>query len=71
LRTVTFVSGGRLSVAANVGSIAFDPTRGTSTPAGTVRFVATNGHVIHQVVNVMGRVRSCSPAGAVPGYKAC
>ena len=26
---------------------------------------------VHHVVNVVGRVRSCSPGGAAPGYLAC
>jgi len=70
-RTVNFAAGGRVMPSANVTSIMFDPSRGTSTPAGTVRFVAANGKALHQVVNIMGRVRSCSPGGALPGYKAC
>lgn len=56
---------------ANVRSIAFDAVRGTVTPTATVRFVAPGGEAIHQIVNVMGRVRSCSPAPALPGYPAC
>lgn len=56
---------------ANVRSIAFDAVRGTVTPTATVRLVAPGGEAIHQIVNVMGRVRSCSPAPAVPGYPAC
>jgi type IV fimbrial biogenesis protein FimT len=71
LRTAPFAAGGRVMPSANFGSILFDPTRGTSTPAGTVRFVASNGKALHQVINIMGRVRSCAPGGALPGYKAC
>ncbi|MCU0969922.1 MAG: GspH/FimT family pseudopilin [Rubrivivax sp.] len=56
---------------ANAASIAFDPVKGTVTPTATVRVVADGGRAIHQVVNVMGRVRSCSPAPALPGYRAC
>jgi type IV fimbrial biogenesis protein FimT len=48
----------------------FDPVRGTTSPAGTVRVVSDAGS-IHHVVNIMGRARSCSPDGAVKGYKAC
>jgi len=60
-----------VSVAANVASIRFDPTHGMATPAGTVRIAAKDGSEVHHVVNIMGRVRSCSPGGAVKGYKAC
>ena len=40
-------------------------------PTGTLRVVGTNGHEVRHVINVMGRVRSCSPAPMVPGYRAC
>ncbi len=61
----------RVTVDANVASILFDPLHGTSTPAGTVRAVAASGLAVHHVVNLLGRVRSCSPAGAVAGWRAC
>jgi len=68
----TFVLGAadRVSVRANVASIAFDPLHGTSTPTGTIRLVDGGGRAVHHVVNVMGRVRSCTPAG-MPGWRAC
>lgn len=56
---------------ANVRSMAFDPVRGTVTPTATLRLVSPGGETIHQVVNVMGRVRSCSPTPALPGYRTC
>jgi type IV fimbrial biogenesis protein FimT len=56
---------------ANAASMLFDPVRGTTTPTATVRVVAADGRAIHQVVNIMGRVRACSPGGAVAGYRAC
>ena len=56
---------------ANVRSIAFDPLRGTTTPAATVRVAARDGAAVHQVVNIMGRVRSCSPDRNIAGYRAC
>ena len=61
----------RVGVAGNVASIVFDPLHGTSTPTGTLRLVGASGRSVHHVVNVMGRVRSCSPDGAVPGYPIC
>ena len=60
-----------VSVSANVASIRFDPTHGMATPAGTVRLVTANGPTVHHVVNIMGRVRSCSPGASAKGYKAC
>lgn len=70
IKTVVLDAADRVSVRANVASIAFDPLHGTSTPTGTLRLVDATGRAVHHVVNVMGRVRSCTPAG-VPGWRAC
>jgi type IV fimbrial biogenesis protein FimT len=58
-------------VSANVPSMRFDPMRGTVTPAGTMTVTLADGRAVSHVVSLMGRVRSCSPGGAVAGYKAC
>lgn len=70
LRSVSFPADGPVQVRANVGSILFHPVHGTSTPTGTLRVVARSGATVHQVVNLMGRTRACSPNG-VAGYPAC
>lgn len=70
IRTVTFDADAHARVHANVGSILFHPVHGTSTPTGTLRVVARSGAAVHQIVNIMGRTRACSPNG-VPGYPAC
>lgn len=54
-------SGLRLSL--NVPSLRYDPTLGTTTPAGRL-VVQGRGDAIHHIVNAMGRVRSCAPASA-------
>lgn len=64
-------TGSRITLHSNTASIAFDPLHGTVTPTATWRVTAADGRAIHHVVNVMGRVRSCSPDAAVPGYRAC
>lgn len=69
-RSLSFPADGPVQVRANVGSILFHPVHGTSTPTGTVRVVARSGATVHQVVNLMGRIRACSPNG-VAGYPAC
>jgi type IV fimbrial biogenesis protein FimT len=71
IKSVVLPSVERVSVAANVASIVFDPLHGTSTPTGTLRLADLRGRAIHHVVNVVGRVRSCTPGGAVVGYPAC
>ena len=52
-------------------SVLFDPLHGTSTPSATFRILGRQGKAIHQVINVMGRVRSCTPTGGVAGYPNC
>ena len=59
-----------VAIVANVASMVFEPMKGTVTPTATLR-VEGPRVAIRQIVNVMGRVRSCSPDAAVPGYKAC
>jgi type IV fimbrial biogenesis protein FimT len=54
----------------NSRSVGFEPLQGMVTPTATVQVVGASGSAVHQVINVMGRVRSCTPNG-VPGYKAC
>lgn len=71
LRSVVYGPGMPVSLRSNVGSIAFEATKGTVTPTASIEVRAQGGGAIRQIVNVMGRVRSCSPAPALPGYKPC
>ncbi len=71
VRGVVINHADRLAVRANVASIAFDPLHGTATPTATVQAVGASGDAVDHVVNVLGRVRSCSPGGAVPGWTVC
>ncbi|MDB5816526.1 MAG: fimbrial assembly protein [Rhizobacter sp.] len=71
LKTVRSAAPNGPSLRANVASMLFDPRNGTNAQAGTIALVDASGRAVHQVVNVLGRVRSCSPQGAVPGYSAC
>lgn len=59
-----------VDVDANVRSMLFEADRGTVTPTATIR-VQSGAGAIHQVVNIMGRVRSCSPAPALTGHRVC
>lgn len=70
-RSVYFAAAGPISLKSNSRSVQFDPAKGTSTPTATVQLQARSGAAIHQVMNIMGRVRSCSPAPALSGYRKC
>jgi type IV fimbrial biogenesis protein FimT len=71
LRSVRYGADVPLAVVSNSRSILFDPVRGTITPTATMRVIGSSGPAIHQVINIMGRVRSCSPAPALSGYATC
>jgi len=70
-RAVRFEPGGTVSLRSNSSSALFDPTKGTSSPTAMVQLQARNGTAIHQVTNIMGRMRSCSPAPALSVYRRC
>lgn len=58
-------------VRANVASMLFDPTFGTVSPAATIRIGTAERSGLHNVVSLLGRVRTCAPPGGLPGYRAC
>lgn len=72
LKTVAVPASSGLAVQANVSSMLFDPLHGTSTPAGTLRVVSAAGS-IHHIVNVLGRVCTCTPGNATAlfGHPSC
>lgn len=71
LRAVRLDAKSALKLQSSSRSIAFDAVKGTITPTATVQTMTNSGSAIHQVINVMGRVRTCSPAPALPGFKTC
>ena len=70
-RSVGFAPTGAVQLRANVNAILFSPNLGTSTPTGTLRLSGRQDRAVHLVVNLMGRVRACSPGAAINGYPAC
>lgn len=70
LHTVRLDSRMPVQVSSNSSSMLFDSVKGTVTPTATVK-VQGREATIHEVVNIMGRVRTCATAGALPGYRAC
>lgn len=61
-------AGVRLSSASR--SIVFDAGKGTVTPTATFVLADREGRAVHQIVNILGRTRSCSPSG-LGGYRRC
>lgn len=61
-------AGVRLSSASR--SIVFDAGKGTVTPTATFVLADREGRAVHQIVNILGRTRSCSPSG-LAGYRPC
>jgi type IV fimbrial biogenesis protein FimT len=53
--------------------LTFDHRRGMTSNNGTLSFTSPRGYEIRVVVNVLGRIRVCSPSGSnkVPGYEDC
>lgn len=70
LRSVWLGPDSPVQVRSNSRSMLFDPVKGTVTPTATLKLQSPAG-TVHLVVNVMGRVRSCSPDGALPGLARC
>ena len=71
LRSVGLPTLEGVTLSSNVRSILVDPRLGTSTPGGTLRLSDRAGREIRHVVNIMTRVRSCTPAGRLPGWRPC
>lgn len=70
LRTVVFTPADRLGIRTASTTFGFDPTTGTVTPTATLKLTNAGSQTVHLVVNIMGRVRSCTPNG-VSGYRPC
>lgn len=71
IRTVQLSAADRVRLESNVASMLFDPQRGTASPAGTLRLTDPRDRALHAIVNLLGRVRTCSPDARVAGYRAC
>ena len=79
LRTVRLPVDDRVSLTGTAHSVLFDPLHGTVSPTATLRVIGPSSGTgrgarareVHHVINVTGRVRSCSPLGAIAGYRTC
>jgi type IV fimbrial biogenesis protein FimT len=68
LQTQQWPSNSAVTLQSNSSAIAFDAIKGTVTPTATFKLSTPSGERVHNVINIMGRVRSCSPA---PGQTSC
>lgn len=51
--------------------IGFDSSRGTVTPTTTLRLESQGGQAVNLVVNIMGRIRTCSPVPGSTAHSPC
>lgn len=63
--------GVRVSARTESATTRINPKQGTITPTLTAIFTADNGKVIHNISNILGRTRSCTPVQASFGYRIC
>jgi type IV fimbrial biogenesis protein FimT len=52
-------------------SLIWNPGDRTVSPTGTLKLSLPDGRAIHHVVNLVGRLRLCSPGGLVGGLPPC
>lgn len=71
IKAVPAPARGKVLVQAKVASMLYDPVRGTTSPTNSIGIAAADGPGLRHVVNILGRVRTCSPGGAMRGYKPC
>ena len=70
-RSVQFAADGPVALQTNVRSMVLDQDKGTVSPTGTLRLLGRGGRGVNVVVNIMGRVRQCTPTPPLNGYRSC
>ncbi len=71
LALTRYAHAGTVQMNATADDIGFDGDTGTVTPTTSVTLANAQGQALKVVVNVVGRVRSCSPSKTVAGHPAC
>jgi type IV fimbrial biogenesis protein FimT len=71
IRSVGMPSAARLRWTSNSSQLEFDPSHGTVSPTATLRLVGEAGRELRAVINIRGRVRTCSALTGFGGYKTC
>ena len=69
--TTVVVGNCGISLAPLQRSILFDAGKGTVTPTATFAITDRDGRSIRQIVNIMGRVRSCTTTRGLGGLRPC
>lgn len=71
VKTVQLTTTEGVQLQSNVPSMLFDPHRGMVSPTGSLTLSSQDGKRLRQIVNLLGRIRTCSPDGSVAGYPTC
>lgn len=71
LRSVSVPRGSGLSLTSSAREIGFDAELGTVTPTTTLQWQNRGGDRTRLILNVMGRIRSCSADTATEGLPRC
>jgi type IV fimbrial biogenesis protein FimT len=71
LRTALVPTSTGLSLRSNSRSIGFEPVGGMVTPTATISASSRLQERINVVINIMGRVRTCSPTAGLGGEPVC
>lgn len=72
LRSQHWPAADRVRLGSNVTSLAVSPLLGTVSPTATLKLSDSRGRELRAVLNVMGRVRSCTAGHpSLPGQPAC
>jgi type IV fimbrial biogenesis protein FimT len=71
VKSVHLMAAGGVHLQSNVPSMLFDPHRGIVSPTGSLTLSSHGGKHLRQIVNILGRSRTCSPDGTVAGYPIC
>ena len=71
VRSAWFGPDSPVSVRSNSRSVGFSAHNRTVTPTATMEITNRRSEALRLVINIMGRVRSCTPTAAVQGYARC
>jgi type IV fimbrial biogenesis protein FimT len=71
LKSLFLPADGPVRLTAASSSTTFEPVRGSATPTNTFTLTDKDGRQVRHILSVMGRVRSCTTAQGMGGYKPC